>query len=123
MGGRNAKEWTCVQGAVVPKEPGSPPPRESEDESGLRESQQPAPSRTAVELGITPPSASLDPRDVVAEVYAQGESHRGGWPSTGRRWPRLGGGAAGFGWMVDGWMVGGWVDGRIDEWVGGWERV
>lgn len=68
MGGRNAKEWTCVQGAVVPEEPGSPPPRESEDESGLRESQQPAPSRTAVELGITPPSASLDPRDVVGTM-------------------------------------------------------
>lgn len=48
VGRRNAREQTRVQGAVVLREPGSPLPHESDDESGLRESQHPAPSHTAV---------------------------------------------------------------------------
>lgn len=59
MGREECKGTECVQVAVVLREPGSPLPHGSGEEFGLREGHHPAPSHTAIEPGITPPSQSL----------------------------------------------------------------
>lgn len=59
VGREEYKGTECVQVAVVLREPGSPLPHASGEEFGLREGQHPAPSHTAIEPGIPPPSLCL----------------------------------------------------------------